>query len=57
VSPWSKLNSDGKLLLICCVINLFISVVLAKEGSYFTFFPLTVSMFCGLTTLMTKFHK
>lgn len=57
MSPWAKLNNDGKLLLACCIINLTIAIVLAKEGSYFCFFPLAFSMFCGLSTLMDKFQK
>jgi hypothetical protein len=57
MSPWSKLNKDGKLLLFCCVVNLFISVILAVDGSLFCFFPFTVSMFCGLFTLNSKYQK
>jgi len=57
MSPWSKLNNDGKLLLACCIINLVISVVLAVDGSLFCFFPFAVSMFCGLFTLNQKHQK
>lgn len=52
-----QLNSDGKILFFCCLLNLFISIKLALAGSWFALVPFFCSMFCGLYTLDKKYKK
>lgn len=57
MNGWSSLNSDGKILLFCCSLNLLIAIKLAFWGSWFCFFPFVCSMFCGLYILDPKYKK
>lgn len=54
--PWRYLNTQGRLLLCCCVINIIVSVTLARDGSWFCLFTVTWAMFCGLLTYNKKYH-
>lgn len=54
---WSKLNSIGKLLWICCVINVYISTVLAMEGHMSAIVSILVGACCGLSTYNKKYDR
>lgn len=57
MSPWRQLNSDGKILLCCCLFNLGLAIKLALAPSWFCLVPFVCSMFCGLYTLDQKYKK
>lgn len=48
--PWTSLNNRGRLLLVCCYINIGISVVFALDSNYYWVFSIFLAMFCGLAT-------
>lgn len=50
MSPWANLNTRGKLLAVCCIVNVVCAIMLAKMGSYTSVMSVTVAAFCGLST-------
>lgn len=54
---WSQLNSVGKLLWICCVINVYVAAVLAMDGHSSAILSIIVAAFCGLSTYNKKYDK
>lgn len=54
---WSKLNSIGKLLWICCVLNVYVAFVLAMQGEYSSIFSIVIAAFCGLSTYRKKYDR
>lgn len=54
---WSQLNSIGKLLWICCVLNVYISAVLAMDGETGAIYSILIAAFCGLSTYRTKYDR
>lgn len=55
--PWSSLNSRGRILLICCIINVFVSVVYVLESNNYWLFSIFMGMYCGLSTYSHKCDK
>jgi hypothetical protein len=50
MSPWEYLNSRGKVLAVCCVINMIVSIVIASSGSYLAVVPCLMAAYCGVMT-------
>ncbi len=50
MAPWRTLNSRGKLLTICCIINVIVAIQLARVGSYMCIFSILMAAFCGMCT-------
>ena len=55
--PWSQLNYLGRLLLICCIINVWVSLVYALNNNSFWILSLMIGMFCGLSTYNSRYDK
>ena len=55
--PWSKLNHEGRFLLICCIVNILVSLVSVLGGNYAWIFSILIAMFCGLSTYNSKYDK
>lgn len=53
ISPWKTLNSKGHILTICCVLNVIVAIILAREGDYMCVFSIIMAAFCGMAT----YHK
>lgn len=47
---WVNLNLRGRLLLVCSIINIWISIVLALDSNSYWIFSIFMAMFCGLAT-------
>jgi hypothetical protein len=56
IAPWRTLNNAGRLLTICCVINVIVAVILANSGSYFAIFSMIMAMGCGISTYNPKYQ-
>ena len=54
MAPWRTLNSRGKLLAFCCIINLVIALLLAMDGSYMGIFSIIMAAFCGMATFSPR---
>lgn len=54
---WSKLNDKGRLLLICCVVNTWVSLVFVLDGNVVCIFSILIAMFCGLSTYNSKYDR
>ena len=53
--PWRDLNLLGRLLLICCIINVWVAIVLAVNGSLMCIFSGIMGAFCGLSTYLPRY--
>lgn len=54
---WANLNTKGRILLCCCVMNVFISVVFALDSNICWLFSIFMAMFCGLSTYSSRYDK
>lgn len=57
MKPWRCLNTRGKILCVCCVLNVYFAVLLALEGSYQCILSCMIAMFCGMSTYSSKSLK
>ena len=55
IAPWKTLNNAGRVLTICCVINVIVAVYLAKNGSYLSIFSIIMAMYCGIATYSPRY--
>ena len=55
--PWSQLNYLGRLLLICCIINVWLALVFALNNDSFWIYYFVMAMFCGLSTYHPRYNK
>lgn len=55
--PWRYLNIRGKILCLCCVLNIYFAILLALEGSYQCIVSYTIALICGLYTYDSKSLK
>jgi hypothetical protein len=53
---WKHLNHKGKILLVCCVINMIVSVVLARAGDWACVFSVSVAAYCGMSTYSKRYQ-
>lgn len=54
---WANLNTKGRILWCCCVMNVFISVVFALDSNICWAFSLLMGMFCGLSTYDPRYNR
>ena len=54
--PWRYLNTKGRMLLVACLINMYVCIVIALEGSWFCLFPVGMAAFCGMMTYHKKYR-
>lgn len=50
ISPWSGLNTKGKIISIACFANMVVAIILAMDGKWSCVFSFSVSMFCAICT-------
>jgi len=55
--PWASLNTKGRLLLVCCVVNVGIAVVFALDSQVYWLFSIFMAMFCGLSTYNSIYDR
>lgn len=55
--PWRSLNTRGRILLICCIINVYVSVVYALDSNNLWLFSIFMALYCGLSTYSPKCDK
>lgn len=53
--PWHELNSRGKMLLCCVVLNIIVAITIANTGSWLCLVPAGTAMICGLSTYLPKY--
>lgn len=57
MKPWRELNFTGRLLLLCCLMNVWCAVVFAMEGSWYSIFSGAMAAYCGMSTYHSKYQK
>ena len=55
--PWATLNALGRMLLICCVLNVWASIVFAINSDPAWMFSIFMGMFCGLSTYHPRYKR
>ena len=53
---WRHLNTNGRLLVVCCIVNIWVAFVLAQSGSWGSIVPVIVAATCGLSTYNKRYH-
>lgn len=48
------MNNRGRMLCVCCVINMIVAVYLANCGSYMSVFSTCVAAYCGMSTYSAR---
>ena len=56
MAPWRKLNFNGKLLAFACIVNVIVSIYLAKQGETFAIFTILMGAWCGLWTYNSRYQ-
>ena len=57
MSSWRNLNTTGRLLVVCCIVNLAVAVGLALKGnSISAIFSTCIAAFCGLSTYSERYQ-
>ena len=54
MKPWRYLNNYGKLIVVCCCINLYMAVTLALNGDWSCILSTIAAIVCGLATYSKK---
>jgi hypothetical protein len=55
--PWTSLNTKGRMLLVCCILNVLASVSFALSSDVYWIFSISMAMFCGLSTYNSRYDK
>lgn len=53
---WRHLNTNGRLFVVCCIINIWVAFTLAYSGHWTSLFPAWMAMICGLSTYNKRYH-
>ena len=54
---WSALNTRGRILYVCCIINLTVAVIHILNMDFFWIFSSIMAMFCGLMTYSARYDR
>jgi len=54
--PWSKLNIKGKILIVCCCLNMWLAVVIALSGDWSCIISVVVAATCGICTFKKRYQ-
>ena len=56
MAPWRRLNFNGKVLAISCLVNLTIAIILALGGSAMAIFSMIIAAYCGMVTYHPRYQ-
>lgn len=55
MKPWRLLNFQGRLLLICCIINMIVAIILLNAGRWECIYATIWAGLCGCMTYLPKY--
>lgn len=53
---WFKLNMEGRILYVACIINLIVAAVLASSGQYSAIFSGLMAAFCNICSYNERYQ-
>jgi len=53
---WFKLNLEGRVLYVACVINLIVAAILASDGQYAAIFSGLMAAFCNICSYNKRYQ-
>jgi hypothetical protein len=53
---WHRANFLGKLMIVGCLLNVFMSILLASAGEMSAIFSMIVAALCGLCTYNPRYQ-
>jgi len=56
IRPWRYLNTNGKVLVVACITNVWCAVYLAHSGEWMCIFSACMAGFCGMMTYNKKYQ-
>jgi len=56
IAPWHNTNLQGKLMTVGCLLNVFVAVLFATNGSWYSIFSISVAAWCGMWTYHPRYQ-
>lgn len=57
MKSWADLNFTGRLLFICAIINILVTVVFIFDSNGAAIFSILMAMFCGMSTYNSRYSR